>query len=123
MVKILKYRTFDQWAQSERLTDKGLREAILQIEQGLFDANLGGGLYKKRIARKGQGKSGGYRTLIAFKKGGRAVFMYGFSKSERANISLKEKDVYKRLARYYLEVTEAQLVCLVERGELIEVTA
>jgi len=67
-MRILKYRIFHQWAKSEKLTDSSLKQAVKELEEELFDTNLGGGLYKKRIARKGQGKRSGYRTIIAFKQ-------------------------------------------------------
>lgn len=120
-MRIFKYRAFRQWAKSEGLNDTSLKAAVDEMERGLFDANLGNGLYKKRVARKGQGKSGGYRTIIAFKKNDRAVLMYGYAKNERDNISEKEEIVYKKLAAYYLEVTDSKLNLLVKNGELFEV--
>lgn len=121
-MQILKYRTFHQWAKAEKLTDSSLKNAVNEIEQGLFEANLGGGLYKKRVARKGQGKRDGYRTIVAFKHSTRYVFMYGFAKNERDNISSKEETVYKKLAKYYLEITDSKLSVLIKNGELFEVT-
>lgn len=121
-MRVLKYRTFHQWAKTEKLTDSSLIKAINEIEQGLFEANLGGSLYKKRIAKKGQGKRGGYRTIVAFKHNNRSVFMYGFSKNERDTISSKEEIVYKKLAKYYLEITDNKLDILIKNGELFEVT-
>lgn len=120
-MKVFKYRSFHQWAKAEGLDDKVLEKAIEEIERGLFEANLGGGLYKKRIARKGQGKRGSYRTLIAVKVGERAIFMYGFSKSARENITDKEKEIYKNIAKHYLNATTEQLNKLIKLGELIEV--
>ena len=103
------------------MEDSTLCDSVKEIEEGLFEANLGKGLYKKRIARRGNGKSGGYRTLIAFKTDDKAIFMYGFSKNERANINEKEKNIYKKLAGYYLFLTESQLLELLKIKELIEV--
>jgi len=121
-MRILKSRVFRQWAKSERLTDSPLRNAVDEMELGLFDANLGSGVYKKRVARKGQGKSSGYRTIIAFKKNDRTIFMYGYAKNDRDNISDKEETVYKKLAKYYLEMTDSKLNLLIKNGELFEVT-
>ena len=73
---VLKYIDFHNWAQDEKLRNESLKRAVHEMEQGLFEANLGGHLYKKRIARKGQGKSGGYRTLLALKNNDRAIFIY-----------------------------------------------
>lgn len=119
-MRIFKYRLFYKWAKSEGLTDSSLKNAVEEIEKGLFEANLGSGLYKKRVARKGQGKRSGYRTLLAFRKDNRVIFMYGFAKNERANIDSKEELVYKKLAEYYLEASDYQLNCLIKNGELFE---
>lgn len=119
--RIFKYKSFHQWGKAEGLEDRTLCDAVKEIDEGLFEANLGKGLYKKRIARKGKGKSGGYRTLIAFKTDDKAVFMYAFSKNERENITEKEKSVYKKLAGYYVSLTESQLLELLKMKELIEV--
>jgi len=121
MMRTFKYRTFRRWAKSEGISDVSIRDAVDEMEQGLFDANLGNGLYKKRVARKGQGKRGGFRTIIAFKQNGRAVFMYGYAKNEHDNISDKDEVIYKKLAKYYLEMTDNQLNLLIESGELFEV--
>lgn len=120
-MRIFKYRIFHQWAKKEGISDSALKKAIDEIERGLFDANLGNGLYKQRVARKGQGKRGGYRTILAFKEKDRSVFMYGYAKNDRANISDKEEAVYKKLAAYYLEMPENKLETLIKTGELFEV--
>lgn len=86
-----------------------------------MDADLGGGLVKQRLARAGQGKSGGYRTVIAFRPGDRAVFLYGFAKNERSNISAEELDEFRRLARGFLELTAQQIRALIAEKELMEV--
>jgi hypothetical protein len=91
------------------------------MNSGLVDAMLGGNVYKKRVAKPGQGKSGSYRTILAFKLKDKAFFMYGFSKNQRANISSKELVVLKRLASELLGYSELQLNKAVEKGELIEV--
>lgn len=87
-----------------------------------MDVDLGGCVIKQRIARPGQGKSGGYRTIILFKQGQRAVFIYGFAKSERANIDSDEERQFKAAARYVLQLTEKQIAELVRRGDFVEVT-
>jgi hypothetical protein len=91
------------------------------MRAGLYDADLGGGLLKKRIARTGQGKRGGFRTLVATNKGSRWIFVYGFPKNERSNIDKDEEDALKHLAAHLLGLT-AQLLDQAERaGELMEV--
>jgi len=84
------------------------------------DADLGGGVIKQRIARAGQGKSGAYRTIVVFRRGDRAVFMYGFAKSERENIRADEEKEFKEAAKYVLGLTEQELTELVKRGDFVE---
>lgn len=95
--------------------------AVREMANGLFDADLGSGLFKKRIGRPGQGKSGGYRTLVATNKGDRWVFVYGFPKSERANIDKDEAEGLKKLATHLLSLTAQAVTQAMEAGELIEV--
>src|SRR3546814_2072097 len=75
------------FSRKERIDDSALRDAVQRAECGLVDADLGGGVIKQRVARPGKGKSGGYRTLILFRHGDRAIFAFGFAKSAQANIS------------------------------------
>jgi hypothetical protein len=95
---------------------------VARAEKGQLDADLGDGVIKQRIARPGQGKSGGYRTIILFKQGQRAVFIYGFAKSERANIDIDEQKQFKEAARHVLRLTEKQVAELVKKGDFVEVT-
>lgn len=101
-VKIFKTRQFAKFARSERITDKSLIEAVERAEQGLVAADLGSGIIKQRVARQGQGRSGGYRTLIAFRSGDFAVFMFGFAKNERENIKAQELDFLQTAASQWL---------------------
>ena len=91
MNKIFKRKDFARWQIGERLSDAALCKAVKEMESGLIDADLGGFLYKKRVARPGAGKSGGYRTLLSARIGGRYVFLHGFPKNDRANITQDEK--------------------------------
>jgi|SRR6185312_5847659 len=120
-MRIFKYRIFQDWAESERLKNEVLLNAIKELENGLYEANLGSGLYKKRIAIAGKGKSGGYRTLIVFKKGEKAFFVYGFSKSTKANISDTEEKAYRKLSKTLLEMSSEEINRLLEIGKLFEV--
>ncbi len=88
---------------------------------GLFDADLGGGLLKKRIARPGQGKSGGFRTLVATNKGNRWFFVFGFQKNERSNIDKDEQEALKKLAAHLLSLTSPAIGNAKGKGELMEV--
>ena len=92
---IYKTKVFDRWANEQGLTDQSLCQAVKEMNAGLIDADLGGGLYKKRVARTGQGKSGGFRTLVATNRGDRWIFVFGFAKNERDNINKKEKDAFE----------------------------
>lgn len=96
--------------------------AVADAERGLIDADLGGGVIKQRIARRGQGKSGGFRVVILYRRGARAFFVYGFAKSERANISQDELAALKELSTELLAYTEGEIMRAVASGPLIEVT-
>lgn len=98
-----------------------LVDAVARAEGGQVDADLGGGVIKQRIARPGQGKSGGYRAIIFFRRGGRAVFAYGFAKSYRANIDADEEKQFKEDARHVLRLTEKQIEELLKKGDFVEV--
>jgi len=120
-VQLFKSRWFQRFARKEGITDIGLREAVARAEKGQIDADLGGEVIKQRIARPGQGKSKGYRTIILFRRGHRAFFVYGFSKSQRANINDDEEAQFKEAAKHVLALTEKQLAELLNRGDFIEV--
>ena len=118
---IYKSRWFDRWARKQGLTTPSLCAAVREMAAGFFDADLGGGLLKKRIGRPGQGKSGGFRTLVASNKGNRWIFVFGFPKSERSNTDKDEEEALKKLATHLLSLT-AQAIGKAQRdGELIEV--
>ncbi len=121
MNRVYKLRHFARWMRKTELTDALLCAAVREMSQGLIDADLGAGLIKKRIAVSGRGKSSGFRTLVATNKGGRWLFMFGFSKNERANISDPEKEALQELAQDYLAKTERELTELVADGSLQEI--
>jgi hypothetical protein len=112
---------FTRFARKEGITDDELREAVNQIEAGQFDADLGGGVFKQRIGREGEGKSGGYRVIVLFKSGDRSFFVYGFAKSARANIDQKETRNFKEYAKDYLGLSDTMLEEAVKKGKFIEV--
>ncbi len=114
-------RWFDRWARKQGLTTVALCAAVDEMAAGLFDADLGGGLLKKRIARPGQGKSGGYRTLVATNRGNRWIFVFGFPKNERSNIGRDEEEALKKLAAHLLSLTAQAVSKARQAGELIEV--
>jgi len=119
-MRIFKYRTFEKWAKKQGLSDEDLKKAILEIENGLIDANLGGNVYKKRIGRQGQGKSGAYRTLLLMKRNDRVIFAYGFAKGETDNITKNELEGFKIMAEAFLNLTNEQINTLINNRNLIE---
>jgi hypothetical protein len=119
--RVFKTRWFQRFARSEKIRDAVLLDAVARAEKGQLDADLGGGVIKQRIARPGQGKSGGYRTIILFKQGQRAVFVYGFAKSERENIDADEEKQFKEAARHVLRLTEKQIAELIKEGDFVEI--
>jgi hypothetical protein len=122
-VRIFKNKWFQRFTRKERIADSDLLEAIEQVEKGQIDADLGGEVLKQRIARQGQGKSKGYRAIILFRRGYRAFFVYGFPKSQQANIRGDEEKQFKEAAKYVLALTEKDLAALIERGDFVEVKA
>lgn len=120
-VRLLKDPEFDRWARKEGLTDQMLRAAADEVERGLVDARLGGFLLKKRVARPGQGKRGGYRTILAHRQGMRLIFLHGFAKNERDNITRQEHMALLALGDEYMGYSEATVTELVAKGLLVEV--
>ena len=119
--RIYANRWFAKFASREGISDATLVAAIDQANRGLVDADLGGGLIKQRVAREGGGKSGGYRTLVFFRHGERAIFAFGFAKSDKANLNAAELKVYKKAAKIVLALTQAQIDTEVREGRLFEV--
>jgi len=91
------------------LTDAALCAAVSEMERGLIDADLGGGVLKKRVPLPGRGKSGSARTLVATNKGNRWFFLFGFEKNERASVSAKELDALQAIATDLLKLSSAEL--------------
>lgn len=121
-MKIYKTKWVTRFTRRQRLEDDQLRDAIAGAETGLVDADLGGGLIKLRVARPGQGKSGGYRMLIAYRQGARAVFLYGFAKKERDNIAPDELLTLREIGAIWLAATDAAMAQAVKEHELEEIT-
>ncbi|WP_341669372.1 type II toxin-antitoxin system RelE/ParE family toxin [Alcaligenes sp. SDU_A2] len=121
MSYILKRRDFAKWQAKEKLPDAALCKAIQEMESGLIDADLGGFLYKQRVARPGSGKRGGYRTLLSAKIGKRHVFLHGFPKSDKTSITLAEKKALQFAGKVFLELSAQALSIAVQTGVLLEV--
>jgi hypothetical protein len=118
---ILKTRNFARWARKIGLADSLLDKAVLEMGRGLLEADLGGGILKKRIALPGRGKRGSIRTLLATNRNDRWFFVFGFEKNKRANISDNELESLKKLAKHLLGLTAAQITTAIEEGALMEV--
>jgi len=118
---IYKALSFVRWARKEKLDDLSLCNAVQEMKNGLYDADLGGGLVKKRVARLGQGKRSSFRTLIATNKKDRWFFLFGFAKNERSNIDKDEEKALKALSKEMLSYTPEALEQAKQNKVLIEV--
>lgn len=114
-------KVFAKWARKERLKDGDLVRAALEMDRGLVDATLGKALVKKRVARSGGGKSGGYRTIVMFRAATRLIFLYGFPKNAKSTLTERELEAYLTLARIFDGKTQAEIDALCETGELKEI--
>ena len=122
MTDIYLTKTFQAFAAHERICDATVIQAAREIQNQLYDANLGSCVYKKRVARAGGGKRGGYRVLIAFRDEDRFFFMRGFAKNEMDNIASDELVGLKRLAALYLDYSPFRLYQLVNDKRLRRLT-
>jgi hypothetical protein len=120
-VRIFKDKGFCRFAEKEGIADDLLRKAAANMEQGLWDADLGGNVYKQRVASPGEGKRSGYRTIIFYRSGESLFFKYGFPKSERDNIGADELRVFKREAKQKLGMTKDQIEAMLDKGTLFEI--
>jgi hypothetical protein len=120
-VKVFKTKWFRRFARREGILDEMLCDAVARAGGGQIDADLGSGVIKQRIARKGQGRSGGYRSLIVFRAEDRAIFVFGFAKSEREGLEPDELRDLRKTARLLLTYDAEQLEEAVVNDELWEV--
>ena len=120
-MNVYRSKAFTRLARREGLTDVHVCQAVAEMNAGLCDANLGAGLFKKRIAMPGQGKRGSWRTLLGFQAGKKGFFLYLFPKSSRDNIEENEMKALKRLTRYYLTLKPGEIKTALQCGELNEV--
>ena len=114
-------KEFARFARKAGLADAKLLRAVGDVAAGHYDADLGGDVFKQRVAREGGGKSGGFRTIILFRLGSHSFFAHGFAKSDKANVSAKELKALRRLAGLLLAFSGDQLRTAQDAGELIEV--
>lgn len=122
-MRVFKNKWFNRWSRGEDVSDSALYAAAVEIAAGRYDADLGGCLFKKRLARTGGGKSGGYRAILGYKKPNseRIVFLYAFAKSGRANLTDKEEAALSLAAESFLSATDGQVNELLANGSIWEV--
>lgn len=120
-MRVFKNGWFQKFARKEKISDAMLCEAVARAERGRIDADLGAGLIKQRVARPGAGKSGGFRTLVFFRTQKRAVFAFGFAKSDMANLDDADEAYLKKAAKLVLGFTDEQLDAEVVAGRMLEV--
>jgi hypothetical protein len=121
-LRVFKTKGFARFARSQRISDESLCDAIARAERGLIDANLGGGIIKQRVARRGEGRSGGFRTLIAYRAKTRSVFLFGFAKSERDNVDDDELLTLRDIAKGWFAADARALAKAMAEGLIQEVT-
>lgn len=121
MKRIFKTRTFQRWMRKTLLTDIALCQAVEEMANGLIDADLGNGLMKKRVALPGKGKRGGSRVLLATNRGDRWIFIFGFEKNDRDNVTKAELKVLKDITSSALAWTQDQLESALTGGVLLEI--
>jgi hypothetical protein len=120
-MRVFKTKPFARFTSREGITDEELCEAVYQAERGLIDADLGGGVIKQRLAREGQGKSGGFRSILLFRRGSKAFFVYGFAKSDRDNIRRDELKAFRKLAGEMLTLDDKALAAAMRNGTIMEI--
>ena len=121
MRRVLKTRYFSRWMRKTELTDQSLCTAVIEMAQGLFDANLRGHVFKKRVGVANKGKRSSARTLIATNQGSKWFFMYGFEKNDKSNIADNELEGLQDLAKDLLARTQVQIEEAISAGKLEEI--
>lgn len=120
-MRLFKTKPFARFAAKEGIRDSVLRDAVRRAEAGLIDADLGRGVIKQRLARQGQGKSGGFRSIILLRRDAMAFFVYGFAKNDRDNIDRQELRAFRLLAAEMLEMDERALAAALRNGTIMEI--
>ena len=117
----LKTKWFNKWSKKNSIKDDTLIKTITSMSDNLGTVNLGGGLHKVRIPRDLEGKSGGYRSNVVLKQNELAIFVYGFAKNEKDNLSKDELNYFKKLAKDLLKIEIKKYKSLIQSGEFIRI--
>ena len=120
-MKNLMTKHFAKWASKQNIPENELHKALEEIRSGKFEANLGGHIYKKRIRFEGKGKSGSGRTIVCYQQGDKEIYVHGFAKNEKSNLSKKELIALKEFARVLLGLSDEQIQIALRAGDFIEV--
>ena len=120
-MRVFKNAWFGRFARKENISAQVLWDAVDRAEKGLVDADLGGGVIKQRIARPGESKSKGYRSIVVYRKGDKSFFVYGFPKSDLGNIRDDELEQFKKAAKTILSLSDEQIRQLIANGQFEEV--
>ena len=120
-MKYLMTKHFAKWASKQNIPDNELHKALEEVHSGKYEANLGGHIYKKRIRFEGKGKSGSGRTIVCYQKSDKAIFVHGFAKNEKSNLSNKELIALKEFAKILLGLSEEQMQIALRAGDFTEV--
>ncbi|RCK49883.1 addiction module toxin RelE [Thalassospira profundimaris] len=121
-MRVFLNKSFRRFARKEKISHAKLLEVVGDASRGIIDADLGGGVLKQRIARPGEGKSGGYRAIIFFRRHERTFFIYGYAKKDLDNITEEEQSDFRKLAGHVLGLSDETLVKLLEKKDLFEIT-
>ncbi len=120
-MRVFKNKPFARFSSHEGIDDSALCEAIRRADSGLIDADLGGGVIKQRLAREGQGKSGGFCSIVLFRRGDKAFFAYGFAKNDRDNLRRDELKAFRELADAMLAYDDKTLAAAIRNGTITEI--
>lgn len=121
-IRIFKTKLFAKWASKEKILDSCICNAVDEVSKGIVDADLGGNIFKKRISVGNKGKSSGIRTIMGYKKGDKAFFIYGFAKSAKSNVTTKELQALKAYAKLLFRYTDSEIHTALEAEEIYEVS-
>jgi hypothetical protein len=122
-MRVFKNKWFNHWASKEGISSAALLNAAEEVDSGKIEADLGGCLFKKRLPRAGEGKRGGYRVVVGYKRANteRIVFLYAFAKNDKTNISAKEEAALSLAAQFFVATTDSHIQELLATGSIWEV--